>query len=114
MPSVTLELPLPPSANTYWKHSRNGVYVSPQAMEFRDKVAIATIGYDMLSGELRVTAHCYICDTRRDLDNGIKQLLDALQGRIFEDDNAVVEIHMYRHKAATRKVSKVIVTIEEL
>lgn len=109
-------LRLPPSANTYWRHGRNGVYVSKAAKDFRKAVAdlCERLNITPLAGPLRLIAHCYICDTTRDLGNNEKQLSDALQGWAFEDDNALVEIHLYRHKAATRKLAKVEVIIEQV
>lgn len=106
---------LPPSANLYWRHGRNGVYITKAALNFRQVVAgvCMELGIKPLDGLLRFTADCYICDSRRDLDNNMKQLADALQGWAFEDDNALVEIHLYRHKAKTRKTAKVDVVIEQ-
>lgn len=107
---------IPPSANLYWRHGRNGVYITKAALEYRKTVAevCERLNIKPLPGALRITAHCYICDERRDLDNNMKQLADALQSWAFEDDNALVEIHLYRHKAATRKLAKVEVIIEQV
>lgn len=115
-----LELPLPISANVYWRHTvgRNGkpfVYVSQEAVVYREQVGWLCVaaGVGPYHGPLRVTILAYICDSRRDTDNVVKVLFDAMQGHAYDDDNQIVEYHVYRHKARTRKDSKVIVKIEE-
>lgn len=92
------------------------VYVSQEAQTYRE-----TVGWSCLTahvgpfhGPLRLTVQAYICDARRDTDNVVKVLFDAMQGHVYDDDNQIVEYHVYRRKAKTRKESKVIVEIEEV
>lgn len=113
---VTIELPKPVSANVYWRRGKWGMYTHPKATVYKADVALAWAlsGHAMLEGpRLAVTMHCYICDKRADMANWEKVTLDALQGYAYADDNAVVELHMYRYKARTRKLQKVIVSIQD-
>ena len=113
-------LPLPISANVYWRHTvvagRVSVYVSQEAKSYKE-----TVGWRCLEarialyhGPVRLRVEAYICDKRRDLDSVTKVLFDALQGYVYDDDNQIVEYHAVRCKAATRKEGKVIVQIEEV
>ena len=116
--SIKIRLPLAPSANVYWRHTRQGrIYVSPEAMAFRAQVAAACTEAwqnEPLAGEVGVKITAWICDRRRDTDSVIKQTLDALQGYAFNDDNQVVYIEVNRFKAMTRKQAYMDVLITDL
>lgn len=116
-PGITIELPKPVSANVYWKRGRSGIiYTSPKARAYKQSVLACWLesGHAMLSGSLAVTLHCYICLDKADMPNWEKVTLDALQGCAYEDDNCVVELHMYRHKVKHLKDQKVIVTLQQV
>ena len=48
-----------------------------------------------LLSPIRLTAHIYYSSNRPDLDPSL--LLDALQNRIYRNDRAVREMHLYHH-----------------
>jgi len=48
-----------------------------------------------LRAPIRLTAHIHYASNRPDLDPSL--LLDALQGRIYRNDRAVREMHLYHH-----------------
>jgi Holliday junction resolvase RusA-like endonuclease len=50
---------------------------------------------DQLMAPIRMTAHVYYSTRRPDLD--VSLILDALQGRIYRNDRAVRERHLYHH-----------------
>lgn len=94
--------------------------VSAEARAYRLAVsaeALAALAAP-LRGAVRLTADVYVETRRRDLDNCIKVLCDALQGVAFEDDNQIAEIHARRFVAPKPKRGKragfVIVTVEPL
>jgi Holliday junction resolvase RusA-like endonuclease len=50
---------------------------------------------DQLLEPIRMTAHLYYASRRPDLDPSL--ILDALQGRVYRNDRAVREMHLYHH-----------------
>ena len=50
---------------------------------------------DQLLAPIRMTAHLYYASRRPDLDPSL--ILDALQGRVYRNDRAVREMHLYHH-----------------
>ena len=98
MSEFKIELPLlPPSVNACFRATkRGGVYKSKKYREF---LAIMdeffeTAEYEMLEGDLifHVEFECK-SKRKRDLDNLLKALIDSLEGRLFENDSQIVEIH---------------------
>lgn len=105
---MDIELPLPPSANRYWRHTcKNGhvvTYVSAEAKAYRTEVWAAwPHDTEPYAGNVSVTMHFYM--TRiGDLDNRIKVLLDALQGLAYEDDKQVCHLEATRQKGKPARV----------
>ena len=95
---MRLVLPEPPSANRYWRHARGRTYVSPEAEAYRLVVMAAwwKAKVKPLGCAVAVTLTWYRGRKSGDLDNRIKQVLDALQGLAYENDSQIVEIHAYR------------------
>lgn len=94
----TLRLPMPPSANVYWRLGKHGLYVSDEAKQYKQEVWILAREYgiyDPLEGAVIVTAKVYRPRKAGDLDNRLKVLLDALQGTAYHNDKQIVEIHAY-------------------
>lgn len=50
---------------------------------------------EQLLAPIRMTAHVYYSTRRPDLD--VSLILDALQGRVYRNDRAVREMHLYHH-----------------
>lgn len=48
-----------------------------------------------LRAPIRMTAHVYYASERPDLDPSL--ILDALQGRVYANDRAVREMHLFHH-----------------
>ena len=64
-----------------------------------------------MAGKVRVHADVFM-DLRGDLMNREKQLLDAIQGTVIEDDNQVWDMRMVRH--LDRENPRVEITVEAL
>lgn len=108
---MILNLPMPPSANVYWRHTRTGrVYVSDEAIQYRAAMSVACHGLQPLPGPVALRVEAYMPSIRRDLDNTLKVLCDALQGWLYDNDNQIQHIEITRHKA-TRKTARVEVEI---
>lgn len=96
---TTLILPYPPSANANYRHTRRGVISAPAVKKFRQEVAdyiesVWPVGFETLSGDLVVEVLLTPGDRRRrDIDNPIKPLFDALtRAGVWEDDSQVVRL----------------------
>ena len=98
---MKLVLPMPPSANDYWRFVNGRVLVSSDARQYKETagwLAKSAGLSEPMTGEVAVTLHVYRRQKSGDLDNRIKVLLDSLRGVIYQDDSQVVEIHAYRHE----------------
>lgn len=105
--TLTLRLTFPPSANSYWrqrgwKQKTKGkpVYVTAAAKKFIQEtreIFRAAGSPPPLVGDVIITLEFYRPDIRRDVDNCVKVLFDALQQvGVYCDDNQVVEYHVRR------------------
>jgi crossover junction endodeoxyribonuclease RusA len=95
---VTLDLPYPPSVNTFWRRWRGKVVLARAAREFRQRVAERWLSYRHSHrhegfGRSLVACRVTVCPPdarRRDLDNILKALFDAIQhAGIIEDDSQI-------------------------
>lgn len=87
---MKLVLPYPPSVNHYWRHARGRHYVSDEGKAYRKAVADVA-PRRKLTGRLEVVIDVLPPDRRkRDLDNVLKALLDALaHAGTYEDDSQI-------------------------
>jgi len=92
-------LPLPPSANRYWRHYNGRVVVSEAAKTYKAGVWLVAQyqGMHPFTGPVAVYVHVYRARKAGDLDNANKVLLDALCGIAYQDDAQIVELHSWRH-----------------
>jgi crossover junction endodeoxyribonuclease RusA len=113
---VKLELPWPPSANHYYRRVGPRTLISRAGREFRRQVAqiLATRHLSPALSRLAVTVEVFPPDRRkRDADNLLKSLLDALQhGGAFPDDSRIVWLLTYRVQVVPG--GRVVVTIRDL
>lgn len=88
-----IRLPLPPSANRYWRQGHNGrVYVSQEAQDYKQLVGLTLAGRDVLDGEIWLDVKIYRKAKRGDIDNYLKVLFDAMQGCVYQNDKQVMSI----------------------
>jgi crossover junction endodeoxyribonuclease RusA len=91
-----LQLPFPPSVNHYWRHVGKRVLISKQGREFRAEVGslIRRKRIEAFEGDLIVDIKLTPPDRRRrDIDNSLKALLDAMQfGGVYIDDSQIVRL----------------------
>jgi len=116
MQEIYLELPLPPSVNSYWGFAGSRRFLTLQAREFKKQVAHIVSQQSINFGDKRLslTTTLHFKDRRKsDIDNRIKSLLDALvQSGLFDDDSQIDELHVYR--GAIYKQGKSLIKISEL
>lgn len=92
---ITIQLPLPPSANRYWRMFRGRMVVSAEARAYKTEagwIAKAS-GAEVLTGPVVLSIDVYRERKSGDLDNKIKVILDSLQGQLYLNDSQIVEIH---------------------
>lgn len=112
---VSFELPFPPSVDHYWRRVGPRMLISRNGRKYRNAVAaeIASRRAATLAGRLGV--HVIACPPdrrRRDIDNLMKALLDAMQhGGAYRDDSQIDRIEIERGPVVPG--GKVIVTIAE-
>jgi len=86
------DLPWPPSVNNYYRHVGPRVLISREGRKYR-RMVVSRLGglYPKFTGKVRLALDCYPPDRRRrDLDNLLKSLQDALvNAGLLEDDSLV-------------------------
>ena len=99
---MRLTLPLPPSMNAYWRSIARGnhvrVLLSREARNFKEQCRAAALiqATEVIEGDVILEAAFFFKDRRRDLDNAIKPLLDALEGLCYGNDRQIVRLVVSR------------------
>lgn len=97
---IQLELPYPPTVNTYYRHVGNKVLISAKGREYRRTIInlLRFKLFPVLNGGVSVELMVHPPDNRkRDLDNVLKCLLDSLTfARIWGDDSQIDALAVYR------------------
>lgn len=101
VPVIKLILPFPPSINHYYARNRNGsVRLGNAGRAYRLEVALKCrqARIKPLLGPLAMLIEAYPPDKRRrDLDNLLKAVLDALQhGGAYADDSQITDLTIRR------------------
>lgn len=112
-----LELPFPPSMNTYWRNFRGRTVLSKNGRQFKIAVQDYIIEKNIPKfgdKKLKITMILRPRDKRKiDIDNRIKAVLDSLQDAgVFDDDFQVDHIEMIRGEQIKGGLIRVL--IEEL
>ena len=95
---IELNLPYPPSVNTYWGFRGSRRFLTKTANDFKLIVNLASkrarFGDDKVGLEILLHAPDR---RRRDIDNVLKPLIDALQAAgVFDDDGQFDKIEIAR------------------
>lgn len=93
MRKLLIELPWPPSVNHYYRRVGHRTLISREGRKYRDEICaiLRDLRFRPLNGELAMTIDAYPPDKRRrDADNILKSLLDALQhAGAYHDDSQI-------------------------
>jgi crossover junction endodeoxyribonuclease RusA len=120
---LTLTLPYPPSINTYYRHPSSGPLagrhlISQQGRNYQRDVAILSRRelrppHLPAHGKMAVDITLSPPDKRkRDIDNPIKPLLDALtRAGIWKDDSQVSDLHVRWGHAGTPGPATITITL---
>jgi crossover junction endodeoxyribonuclease RusA len=95
-----LVLPVPPTANLYWRMFRGRMVKSKAARDYASQVWVLSRQQKARA----VAAPAEVCidvvwtrsAKRGDTDNRLKVCLDSLKGLAWDDDRQIKEIHMTR------------------
>jgi Holliday junction resolvase RusA-like endonuclease len=113
---IELELPYAPSANHYYRNVGYRTLISREGRRYRESVGIILAAKRIrpLRGKLLVQIDLRPPDRRkRDVDNALKGLLDALQhGGAYEDDAQIMKLVVWKRDPVPG--GKVDVVIEEI
>lgn len=95
--NFTLEIP--PSVNRIWRTDfKSGrVFKTKDAYQYARDVRLL-VPRNIIEGHVALVLRFYFKTTARDIDSGLKTLLDALQGRIYADDKQVAVLTVYKLK----------------
>ena len=105
MQTIEIHLPWPPTVNSYYGHACRGKrvipYIKKPGKQYRLAVEEAVheqVGYLNLDECLHVEVILYPPDKRRrDLDNYMKALLDAMTlAQVWEDDVLIDQLSIFR------------------
>lgn len=107
---------LPVSINNAYPTNRQGRrFLSPDGKAWKEEIAWAFKKHKPSSKEFIVTIILEVADNRRrDIDNGIKMILDALTGIVWIDDRQVVQITVRRNKGLKNKTIIIINDLQNL
>ena len=105
--AINLTLPWPPSVNRIWRSVGGRVLLSADGRAYRQTVAVAVVEQhgsgDPLTGRLSMAIRAYPVDRRRrDLDNLLKAVLDAIEhaGSVYENDSQIDHLSIRRMAVA--------------
>ena len=98
-PSVTISgLPFPPSVNHYWRHVGHRTLISRIGRAYRAQVLhdVEQLGLRAITGPIKLEVIATRPDRRRrDVDNLLKSLLDALDhADVYEDDSQIHDLRI--------------------
>ena len=116
--TARIKLPWPPTINHYYGNRRNGggKYIKPKGKAFRHNAYLCWLeaGRPYAEGRIAMRVQAYPPDHRkRDLDNILKAVQDALQAAgAYEDDCQIDLLTVERHPVMAG--GRVAVTLEEI
>ena len=94
-----IKLPVPPPLNSVYRSTYKGgalrTYKSKEAKEYAEEVGWLLKQIKPEEGQVRLKLNfCFGRD--RDIDSGLKVLLDALSGYIYNNDKQIVEMQVIK------------------
>jgi crossover junction endodeoxyribonuclease RusA len=97
-----ITLPWPPSVNRLYRKWGGHMVLAPAARAYKKSVRLRLLGHiKPTTGRVDLTVRLFPPDKRRrDIDNILKCLLDALQGSIYENDSQVWHLDLTRREPA--------------
>lgn len=92
------KLPLPPPLNTVYRTTRNGrMYKSHEAKDYAKDIATQLELEEIVLGDISLEIDFFI-NRDRDIDSGLKVLLDALQDVLYKNDSQITVLNVTKQK----------------
>lgn len=107
---LVLELPFPPTVNTYWRRVGNSTRISEKGRKYARDIAWLTRGKKFPEGKrASVFIEAFMPDERkRDIDNLLKALLDSLvKAGVMVDDSIIDDLGIVRRRVVKNGLVKV-------
>lgn len=113
---MIVELPFPPSVNTYWRIFQNRMIISKAGREYRKAVQDCIMlqkANKHLGGNITIVIEAFRPDNRiRDLDNLLKASLDGLvHSGVIMDDSQIQDLRIFWAKD---KGGKLLISVERI
>lgn len=92
----------PPTVNNYYQKTQRGLFISQKGRKFRDQLCSdfheQLSGMEPIQGKVRIDVIAWVPDNRRrDLDNIMKPIMDAMtHAGMWDDDSQVDQMCVYR------------------
>ncbi len=108
-------LPWTPSMNHYWRHDNGCHHISKAGLDYRAEVVRIVRGATPIKGRAALLVFAFPPDNRRrDLDNLLKGLQDALvHGGLLADDSDIDLLGVYR-RGLHKPGGKVVVVVMKI
>lgn len=95
-----LIVPVPPSANRWWRRHGHIMHKSDEARAYQQQVELRARALGIVPirrpSQVAISLCWYRSKKQGDLDKRLGILLDALQGTAYESDAQITEIHAKR------------------
>jgi crossover junction endodeoxyribonuclease RusA len=113
---ILIELPWPPSVNTYWRTYQGRMIISAAGRKYRKDVQDAVMlqkANKHMEGSIKVEIMAMKPDNRkRDLDNLLKATLDSLShAGVYLDDSQITDLRIFW---GGEKGGKLFISLEQL
>lgn len=113
--TVAITLPYPPSVNHYWRTFQGRMILSKAGREYRHAAAVVALSQrtERFAATDRLSLLLHVCPPdrrRRDLDNVLKAVLDALQhAGVYPDDSQIDDLRVTRLRPVSGGEVRVVV-----
>ena len=109
--STTFEIPVKClSTNSLWRTGNRNIYNSPRYHQYK-KVITPYLPDLQLTGSIKMSIDFHFKNKPLDIDNGLKGLLDIMEGIVFINDNQIDELNC---KKIIKSENKIVITVENI
>lgn len=109
--AIRARLPYPPTVNHYWRIGNGRIYISDEGRQYQRRVSAILSDAPEQPGRLSVAVGVYPPDRqKRDLDNVLKCLLDAItRAGVWQDDSVIDRLLVERRDVRVGGMVEVVI-----